>query len=36
MILAKDGVRWMTIGYDEKARKPVMAREFRIPEAADF
>lgn len=36
MILAKDGVRWMTIGYDEKAKKPVMTKEFRLPEAAAF
>lgn len=36
MILAKDGVRWMTVGYDEKAKKPVLAREFRMMDAAGF
>lgn len=36
MILAKDGVRWMTVGYDEKAGKPVLAREFRVIDAPDF
>ena len=36
MILAKDGVRWMTIGYDEKANKPIMAREFRMTDAVGF
>lgn len=36
MIVAKEGVRWMTVGYDEKARKPVLAREFSLPEAAGF
>jgi superfamily II DNA or RNA helicase len=36
LIVAKDGVRWMTIGYDEKARKPVPAHEFRLADAAGF
>jgi|GEM_PF-296535 len=36
MILAKDGVRWMTVGYDEKAKKPVFAGEFRLPDAPAF
>ena len=36
MILFLDGVRWMTVGYDEKAKKPVMAREFRLSDAAGF
>lgn len=36
MILAKDGVRWMTVGYDEKAKKPVLAKEFFLPDAAEF
>ena len=36
MILYLDGVRWMTVGYDEKAKKPVLAREFRLAEAAGF
>jgi superfamily II DNA or RNA helicase len=36
MILYLDGVRWMTVGYDEKAKKPVLAREFRLADAAGF
>ena len=36
MILFLDGVRWMTVGYDEKARKPIIAREFRLADAAGF
>ncbi|MDI1313019.1 DUF4926 domain-containing protein, partial [Prosthecobacter sp.] len=36
LILAKDGGRWMTVGYDEKAKKPVFAREFRLPDAPAF
>lgn len=36
MILAKNGVRWMTVGYDEVARKPVLAKEFSIVDAIDF
>ena len=36
MILFLDGVRWMTVGYDEKAKKPVIAREFRLADAAGF
>jgi hypothetical protein len=36
MILAKDGVRWMTVGFDEKAKKPVLAREFSLVDAAEF
>jgi len=36
MILFLDGVRWMTVGYDEKAKKPVLAREFRLSDAAGF
>lgn len=36
MILAKDGVRWMIVGYDEKARKPILAKEFRIPDTTSF
>jgi type III restriction enzyme len=36
MILCRDSVRWMTVGYDEKARKPIMAREFRLSDAAGF
>ena len=36
MILAKDGVRWMTVGYDEKAQKPIMACEFRMSDTVVF
>ena len=36
MILFLDGVRWMTEGYDDKAKKPVIAREFRLSDAAGF
>lgn len=36
MILAKDGVRWMTVGYDEKAKKPVFAKEFSFVDARTF
>ena len=36
MILAKDGVRWRTVGYDNKAKKPVLADEFRLPDTREF
>lgn len=36
MILVRDGVRWMTVGYDSRARKPIVAREFRLSDAAGF
>lgn len=36
MILYLDGVRWMTVGYDEKAKRPVIAREFRLVDAVGF
>jgi len=36
MILSRDGARWMTVGYDDKARKPIIAREFRLADAAGF
>ena len=36
MILFLDGVRWMTVGYDEKAQKPILAREFRLTDAVGF
>ena len=36
MILFLDGIRWMTVGYDDKAKKPVIAREFRLSDAAGF
>ncbi len=37
MILFLDGgTRWMTVGYDQKAKKPIVAREFRLSDAAGF
>ena len=36
MILFLDGVRWMTVGYDDAKKKPVLAREFRLSDAAGF
>lgn len=36
MILTKTGVHWMTVGYDEKAKRPILAREFRLSDAAGF
>jgi type III restriction enzyme len=36
LILAKEAGRWMTVGFDEKAKKPVFAKEFRLADAPDF
>lgn len=36
MILFLDGERWMTVGYDEKSRRPIISREFRLADAAGF
>lgn len=36
LILFKDGMRWMTVEYDEKAKKPIAEREFRITDAPGF
>jgi len=36
MILSLDGVRWMIVGYDEKAQKPILAKEFRLVDTIDF
>lgn len=36
LILAKDGPRWMAVGFDEKAKKPVFAKEFRLPDTPGF
>jgi len=37
LILSRDGGgRWMTVGCDEKTRKPRIVREFRISDAAGF
>jgi type III restriction enzyme len=30
------GIRWWTVGYDEKAKKAIKAREFRLADAAGF
>ncbi|SPP66630.1 DEAD/DEAH box helicase [Nitrospira lenta] len=37
MILFLDGsTRWMTVGFDQKAKKPIRVREFRLSDAAGF
>lgn len=37
LILFRDGgTRWMTVDYDNKTRKPCLAREFRLSDAAGF
>ena len=36
LILYRDGERWMTVGYDEKAKKPFAVREFRLSDAPGF
>jgi len=37
LILFRDGgTRWMTVGYDDKTKKPCLAREFRLSDAAGF
>jgi type III restriction enzyme len=36
LILAKDGVRWMTVGFDERAKKPVFAQEFSLTDTPAF
>ena len=36
LILYLDGVRWMTVGYDQKAKKPILVREFHLADAAGF
>ena len=37
LILFRDsGTRWMTVGYDDKAKKPCLTREFRLSDAAGF
>lgn len=36
LILAKDGARWMTVEYDQKAKKPVTNREFRLSDTPGF
>jgi uncharacterized protein (DUF433 family)/superfamily II DNA or RNA helicase len=36
LILAKESGRWMTVGFDEKAKKPVFSCEFQLPDAPAF
>ena len=36
ILFLEGGTRWMTIGYDEQAKKPVPVREFRLIDAAGF
>lgn len=36
MILFRDGVRWITVAYDHKANKPILAREFRLSDTIGF
>lgn len=36
LILFRDGERWMTVGYDKKAHKPISEREFRLADAPGF
>lgn len=36
LIVAKDGARWMTVEFDDKAKKPVANREFRLSDSVGF
>lgn len=36
ILFLNEGHRWMTVGYDQIAKKPVLAREFRLVDAAGF
>ena len=36
LILFLDGVRWMTVGYDDKAKKPIPVREFHLADVVGF
>ena len=36
ILFLEGGRRWWTVGYDHKAKKPVLAREFRLADAAGF
>jgi hypothetical protein len=36
ILFLEGGRRWWTVGYDRKAKKPVLAREFRLADAAGF
>ena len=36
ILFLEGGTRWMTVGYDQGARKPVLERQFRLSDAAGF
>jgi hypothetical protein len=36
ILFLEGGRRWWTVGYDQNAKKPVLAREFRLADAAGF
>lgn len=36
ILYPEGGTRWMTVGYDQEAKKPVLDREFRLSDAARF
>lgn len=36
ILYLEGGTRWMTVGYDQKAKQPVRLREFRLLDAAGF
>ena len=36
ILYLEGGTRWMTVGYDLQARKPILVREFRLLDAAGF
>jgi hypothetical protein len=36
ILFLEGGQRWWTVGYDPSAKKPVLAREFRLADAAGF
>lgn len=36
ILFREGGIRWMTVGYDEKIKKPCLVREFRLSDMAGF
>ena len=36
ILYLEGGTRWMTVGYDQKAKRPILVREFRLLDAAGF
>jgi len=36
LIIARKEGRWMTVGYDERAKKPVFSGEFSLPDTPAF